>query len=366
MDFYDSDLKYKACFLESRIEELFKIKDKVRLSEIRNYLREIKFSYTEEELIWVIYYMFIKRGTIIKNDFWNKEEEYIRIDSYYELSSYTKHYYSFDVDDYNTKKILLISDTHIGNKRLEDFTMIDKVYDYAIKNGATKCFHLGDVFTGDINWNEDFDLKSKHNQIKRFIDNYPRPKKTEMMTYSILGNNDEEIDNLLWHDGYSDYYYDLRQLTYFNPSFYMFPREYISVDFLDKKFHLAHKFHHSMLIHNLRLTCPEDLIKQDMWLDGDYSVRISGHLHTGLIYGAAPSQFSYNEQLFLGVPATIKENKNKAVAYLITLNYKNEHEITDMDISILNCDNNYKIEEVESLKWNFSGQNENIGKIKIL
>lgn len=231
--------------------------------------------------------------------------------------------------------------------------------------GAKKCFHLGDLFTGRKP-DENFGIEEKYKQIMKFIDNYPRPLPTEMMTYGLLGNNDLEIDNMFWHNGYSNLYYDLRELIFFNPSFYMFPRERWATDFLDKSFHFGHKFHHSMLMHDLKITCEEDLINQRKWLDSTYDVHISGHLHNGLIYGAAPSEYVDKYQLFLGVPSASRLNINRAVGYLVTLNYKNETEINGMDVKILTCDNNYKISELDVLVWDFNGNNNIDKKIKVL
>ena len=57
-------------------------------------------------------------------------------------------------------------------------------------------------------------------QLKKFIDYYPKPNSKEMTTYGILGNNDLEIDSMYWHDGYSPIFYDLRELNFFNHSFW--------------------------------------------------------------------------------------------------------------------------------------------------
>ena len=346
------------------INTLFRKKEKLTLTEIKSYLLEQKYIYTEKELMFALNSLFIERGVIVRDDFWDHEPIYTRIDKRRELSSYSKHYYSFNVDNCETKKFLLIADTHIGNEEIEDFKMLDKLYDYAIKEGVNKCFHLGDLFTGDINGSE-LDVFGKLEQINKFIDNYPRPLSTEMMTYGLLGNNDLEIDNMLWHDGFSDIYYDLRELFFVNSSFYMIPRESWTTNFLDKSFHFGHKFHHSVMLPNLKITCVNDLLEQKKWLDWHYNVQISGHLHNGLIYGAEPSDYVNREQLFLGVPSTGRQNINNSVAYLVILNYKSETEITDMDIEILGCDSNYCISKLDTLNWSFVKKNNLYSKKKV-
>lgn len=359
------EYEYKSDFsLKFKVSQYFEENSKLTLSAIKNLLLQENIEYTDKELLAVITDMLVRRGNITKNDFWTKETEYMKLNQHYTLSSYSKHYYSFEIDDFKTKKILLIADTHIGNNKFEDFKLLDNLYSFAIHKGATKCFHLGDVFSGNPS-QEQFDLNIRDYQLQNFIHHYPNPLPNEMMTYAISGNHDQQIDPSLWHTGFSSYYYDLRALNYFNPSFYMLPLEKINIDFLDKPFILSHRFHHSALIPNLVMHSVNDLTQNERWLCEDYAVHISGHLHKGIIYGAGPAKYSSNDQLFLGVPSTSKININNAVAYLITINYQNNTEITNMDIDILNCDNNYKITIQESLNWNFSNNN-TYKKIKIL
>lgn len=358
------DLLFKTLYLEVELDTLFRKYEKLTLTEIKKHLLEQKYTYTEEELNYAMHSLFMKRGFIVRDDYWNHESVYTRLDKHRELSSYSKHYYSFNVDDYKTKKFLLIADTHIGNENIEDFKMLDKVYDYAIKSNATKCFHLGDLFTGDIN-DEYLTKEEKLKQLKKFIDYYPKPNSKEMTTYGILGNNDLEIDDMLWHTGYSNIYYDLRELSFLNPSFYMIPRERFIADFLDKKFHFGHKFYHNLFIRNLKVSSEEDLIKYREWLDPEFDVQISGHLHNGFIYGDGPTKYTSKDKLFLAVPATGKINLNKPVAYLVTLNYNDKGDnIPSMDISVLNCDSNYNIIESDNLTWYFNGNNDINKKIR--
>ena len=90
-----------------------------------------------------------------------QDEKIVRKDNYYgnnsyelvsrrqEKSPYTKHYCSF-TDDNPTmkKKILLISDTHIGNKSIQNIDLINAIYEYASKQGCEYVFHEGDLFEG--------------------------------------------------------------------------------------------------------------------------------------------------------------------------------------------------------------------------
>lgn len=363
------DLKsyeYKTNFeLNSYIYRFFVEKKKLTLSEIKRLLLQENVSYTEEEIMAVITTMLVKWGMIIRNDFWNQELEYIMLENSKRASSYSKHYYSFIVDNNKTKKFLLIADTHIGDENVEDFKLLNNIYDFAISKGAKKCFHLGDVFCG-YDSQKNFNFELRNHQLMRFINCYPKPLPNEMMTYAVLGNRDMKMDNILWHTGFSDIYYDLRALSYFNPSFYMFPRGRVSLDFLGNLFVFSHKFHHSMLIPNLVINSVDDLLRQDIFLSDDYKVHVSGHLHRGIIYGAQPNKYNDGEQLFLGVPSTSKMNLNNVVAYLITLNYKSDVEIDSIDVEVLNCNDDYNLSIQESFNWNFSGGNDVYRKVKVL
>lgn len=345
----------------TKISELFNLQNPVTFSEIKQYLNYQKIDYLDNELSYIINFLFIKKGIIVRNDYWDKEADFFKLDEYRQDSNFSKHYYSFKVDNYNTKKFLLISDTHIGNSDIEDFLLINNIYEYAIANGATKCFHLGDLFAGDFKRNN-FELEAKKIQINSFITNYPHPFPNEILTYGLLGNHDQQI---IKNSEYNTAF-DLRNLNFFNPSFYLFPRERWTTTFLDKNFHFGHRFHHSQLIRDLKITCVNDLIKQERWLEPTYDVNISGHLHKGLIYGPSIKKYGDQEKIYLGVPSTSKININGIVGYLVTLNYKDEKEITSMDIDILSCDSNYRIAIKDIINWNFKEHNTHYKKAKIL
>lgn len=364
VDFLDKDVRLdnNMILLVCYIEELFQKNEKLTLSQIKYLLEKSNISYNDSVLLYAIKYLFINKGVIVRNDFWGKEADYFKVDEYRQCSSYSKHYYSFEIDDCNLNKFLLISDTHIGDESLEDFLLIDKIYDYAIKCGVKRCFHLGDLFAGQIN-SGDFNLWDKLQQIKKFYNSYPKPLPSEIVTYAIQGNHDEQIDDVLWHDGFSSYYYDLRELTFLNPSFYMFSRNFIKTQFSNIGVSFSHRFYHNTFCRRLRVTCLEDLINKNYLLDEKYDVHISGHLHKGLIYGVGESMVLQNNEIYLGVPSTSKLNINGVVAYLVTINYNYQNDVTSMDVTTLNCDGNYIISNGDSFSWKFNQNNDVYKKI---
>lgn len=103
-----------------------------------------------------------------------------------------KRVYQHSFGDVVKKKIMVISDSHMGSI----YQMIDYLnflYDYAQKEGITDVYHIGDIVDGHyINRPEQLYALSSIGfdaQLKNVIDNYPyRPGIT---TYFILGNHDE-------------------------------------------------------------------------------------------------------------------------------------------------------------------------------
>ena len=355
----------KHSYFDSNLHSLFIEKNDLTLTKIRNYLTNKKISYTEGELKYALAHLYIIDGCLVRNDFWNKETVYTYLsEPRYHASSRSKNYYSFIVDDNKTKKFLVITDTHIGNEQIEDFKLLDKVYDYGIYKGVKKCFHLGDLFTGDIT-DVPLTKKEKLKQIKRFIKYYPNPSPKEMMTYCLYGNNDLEIDSMYWHDGYSPIFYDLRELNFFNPSFNIIPREECEIKFLNKSFAFSHHYRQNLGYPKLKITTEMDVLNKTNEFKHYHDVYFSGHLHDGFIYKSKPAKIDDTDQLFLATPATGKINLNKPVAYLITLNYNDKgDDILSMDISILNCNSNYKITESNYLTWYFNGNNDVNKKIR--
>lgn len=360
----DFDAFGKILSLKSKVEKLFRTHYKLNISQIKSLLKADNISVTDEDLFAVMFQLFIDDGLIVKDDFWNKESEYHILNSRQENSVYSRNYYSYTVDNEENKDLtfLLISDTHIGNKEIEDFKLLDKVYDKAIALGIKKCFHLGDIFAG-----KQKEIPTQDEllyQLNSFINNYPSPTKEELQTIALIGNHDE------WIHGFFDiikniqleYLYDLRNLTDFIPSFYTIPRSSWTTDISDIAFHFEHRLYHSVMVRNLFLTKLDDFEKHRNWLDPRYDVLISGHLHKGMIYTTDIPRFNFKEQIFIGVPSTSQININETVAYKVNITYHNKIPDT-MLITLINSDNNYNITEGETITWKFKEKNDSYQKI---
>lgn len=130
-------------------------------------------------------------------------------------------------------------------------------------NGATKCFHLGDLFEGNQQFvNNLFSTKPEevtyfedefYRQVNLFINEYPKPRLDEFKTYCLMGNHDETMAQFLM---LRDYWCvsDLKKLSMYDSSFYMFPRTKWSTKLNGVEFHFDHRLYMSTLIRDLKIS----------------------------------------------------------------------------------------------------------------
>ena len=71
-------------------------------------------------------------------------------------------------------KFLLISDLHFGNE-LENLKLIDRAYNYCIKNGINIILCGGDFIDGSFSKGSQ-KITDLYDQIEYFIKNYPQDK----------------------------------------------------------------------------------------------------------------------------------------------------------------------------------------------
>lgn len=355
-----------------KLDDWWRVFEKRRglsINVISKMLRDRGLIFNDNDLNFVLQVLLSNYKTIIRNEYWHKDTEYELLDrKFWEHTSQQVHY-SFE-DDMKSKKVfLLISDTHLGNEKMFNSRLLNNLYDYAIKMGATKCFHLGDLFEGrkglkgniyeikinrkEINlFEEDFSR-----QINLFINEYPKTNPNEFKTYCLLGNRDETMNRFLQirdiiHSS------DLRKLSMYDPSFYMFPRSHWCTNLNDVSFHFDHRLYMSAIIDDLKINELADIEKEreivgNLALDTDYDVLISGHLHKGIIY----TGMDYSEQkdkLYLGVPSSSNINVGgDSVGYLVYM----YPETNSMEVLVLGCDNNLNIYEIDRFFWKFGKRN---------
>lgn len=86
----------------------------------------------------------------------------------------------------NNMKFLLISDLHFGNE-FENLGLIDRVYNYCIKNGINIILCGGDFIDGSFSKSPQ-KITDLYDQIEYFIKNYPQDK--NILTFGVAGDHD--------------------------------------------------------------------------------------------------------------------------------------------------------------------------------
>lgn len=86
----------------------------------------------------------------------------------------------------NSMKVLLISDLHFGNE-LERLDLIERAYNYCIKNGISIILCGGDIIDGAYTKGTQ-KISDLYQQIEYFIKNYPYDK--SILTFSVAGDHD--------------------------------------------------------------------------------------------------------------------------------------------------------------------------------
>ena len=308
------DNKYD-CYYELRSKIINALMNNFKsINEIYLYLSK---KYSKEEIKYCLNRLLTEEESIVRDDYYYNDSKYQLVDDRRKESNYTKHYREFTDDNPNKKKkILLISDTHIGNKDLENMYLINKVYEYAKDNDCEIVFHQGDLFEGN-----------SPSEIETFIKDYPNT----IRTICLIGNHDKNINNI-------------KRLIYFNDSFNIYEVDNWSTTLNSIPIHLSHRLYISWLIEDQKIDSINDLDNIEEWISNDYKLLISGHLHQGIIYSA--NNYVGKEVTYIGVPSLSKININKAIADIITIDNEN------INVSVLTVDNNYRVKEIDNIDLN--------------
>lgn len=86
-------------------------------------------------------------------------------------------------------KCLVIADLHYGNSR-EMLNVVEKAYDYCVKENIHTVFCCGDMVDGTYSAGEQT-IKDTHEQVKYFIQNHPHRK--NILTYAVGGDHDMSV-----------------------------------------------------------------------------------------------------------------------------------------------------------------------------
>ena len=323
---------YLIVFYE--IENLFKAYNSLKISEIIILLKKKGIKFNQELFRRAFFEIYVGYGRLIRKDTLGDEPTFTYLDKYCWNSSYSKSYANLK-DNGENKKILLISDLHLGNKEFEDYELLNNIITYANNLGITDAINLGDTFDGGKNNAHDLMIV-----IKNLIAKLPN----NINIYTIKGNHDRKYDE--YFRNISTYMnYDLRNITMYKNNFYILPREHLYINFGNSIVSISHKLFYSEIIRDLKISEIDDIENKTYNLYSSYDIHISGHLHNGFI------KCTNQNKLYISVPSTSKININREVAYVLSVNYENNN-IKYLQITPLIADTDKKIYQSEGFLWN--------------
>ena len=325
------------------------------IGEICLQLHSKGFNMSNKEILSYLNFLIIETKRIIRKDFPNGKTRYYKMKEYFKESNYTKFYSSLNLD--NLDRFLVISDTHIGDIKLEDFKLIDSIYNYAEKIGINTIFHLGDLF----GTSKDDTGSQIEKDLDSFIINYPHPSKIK--TYAFVGNHDRFVNDYLEKGPFFETC-DLKTLTFFDHNFYMFPYSNtynpyktgsLTANLNNLKVHFSHFLYISFMVSYHPLNSLNDLIKYpaNLFIELNNDILLSGHIHQAFFYNIYHQDFKHNT-FYLGVPALNKSNLNKTIGYILNFNRDTNNKVISIDIEVLQVDYNYHINIKEVVHHDFN------------
>ena len=143
-DIYDFIIDNRELY--HKVYQLLECNHCLNVEEIIYLLRKSGYNCQENEVIKILYFLISRQQRIIRNDYWDKLPKYQILKPELFESHFQNTYFSLE-DNHSDKIFLLISDIHIGSD-IFNAKLLENLYDYAISNGATKTFLLGDLFEG--------------------------------------------------------------------------------------------------------------------------------------------------------------------------------------------------------------------------
>lgn len=361
-DFLSFCRKISSCLSET---------DSRSILDIQKLLQEKNVYASKDAIQKAIVFSQVTLGNVLRSDSYQNGDKYLAVDSYRRKSNYTKFYYDLNLD--HCDQILVISDTHIGNTDMEDFSLIHCIYDYAAKKGISTIIHLGDLFEGVKNTTlSSDDIEEMNRQINLFIEKYPHPYSSEIKTYALVGNHDKLINDYLEQSVILNGC-DLRTLTYYDPSFYMFPYRNIYQSYSTSEIttqmdnltlHLSHFLYISYMVSYHPIDSLEDLTKfpANLFLDTHSDFLLSGHIHKGFVYTNSLPE-NEHDLLYVSVPSLSKMNQNQTCAYVLTFHRNDFGKVASLDITSLNVDSNDYVTEQESFHHDFETHHKILKKI---
>lgn len=335
--------------LEYKIKRLLCENGSLSISELEKLLESINFKTSKKEIWEMMQFLSINYGCLLRDDYWNQEVRYTYLGKNYWNSDYSRNYYSISSNNTIVESFLVISDTYLGNSKLEDLKLINNIYNYALKKGIKKCFHLGNLFAStDVVNKEQIDK-----QLVDFTDNYPNLN--EIMTYSIMGEYDKKVNEYLQDKNWWEYC-DLRGLAMYNPNFYMFPSKEISTYFSNILCHFGRKLSKNFILGSVDIAETIQINERNDSLENNHIISIISNNKEIICSNSLGNKDRMS--ICLTVPAANKLNINKTVGYVIKFNYDCLKKINDIVVEVLTSDENRNIKMKREIIFDFKVESE--------
>ncbi len=338
---------YKDTFYEYKDYTLKEIMEIIKLYNDNSISKQVKERLLDIKKLQDYLMLLSIKGLIVINYGINECNSYRRVPVSLVNSVYTRNYYKININ--NPKKILLISDTHIGNEKVEDFNLINKVFKYAEEeHGIDTAIHLGDVFEGiRLDKGRYSGLSMDSPEVKQIIENQLEKFKKyfpeNLKVIAIEGNHDNNILKYLNQMNYLGYPLNQHYLTAIKPNFYMLKERnngYI-IELGDLRIALSHPLQFNLFIPYVKTF---EVYGNDHFLElfkkyniDNIDLIISGHFHYSLNYMLE----DYNQEtrrIIEVVPSLSKisqETKDKFISNILRFIYNDLGKITHYGITPL-------------------------------
>lgn len=216
-EYKDMFYEYKNYTLDEIIQEVLNYDEYMTDSTREKLLNKVKL----QEYLSLLLMM----GRIVINDVVGGDSTYRIVPRCYMNSGYTRGYARIDLGIVD--RVLLTSDTHIGDEEHEDFDLIHSVFNYAKDTyGISTVLHLGDVFHGiRLDKGKYANLSYYSAQVQEILDKqlekFEKYFPDFMNVIAIEGNHDTSIIEYLNHAHYLGYGLNQLYLSILKPNFHM-------------------------------------------------------------------------------------------------------------------------------------------------
>jgi predicted phosphodiesterase len=217
IEYKDMFYEYKNYTLDEIIKEVLIYDGYMSDSTREKLLNKVKL----QEYLCLLLMM----GRIVMNDVVGGDSTYRLVPRCYMNSGHTRGYAKIDLG--NIDRVLLTSDTHIGDEEHEDFDMMHYVFNYARDRfGISTVLHLGDVFHGiRLDKGKYAGLSYYSAQVQEILDKqlekFEKYFPDFMNVIAIEGNHDTSIIEYLNHANYLGYGLNQLYLSILKPNFHM-------------------------------------------------------------------------------------------------------------------------------------------------